>query len=79
MADGADSVTGGADPLAAVASPWPAGLVRYRLRGSPWQSLNFLPDPQGHGSFLPTLLKSADPAEPAVCTDVPDASSFGAL
>ncbi len=50
-----------------------------RLRGSPWQSLNFLPDPHGHGSFLPTLLKSAAPAELADCTDAPDASSLGAL
>jgi hypothetical protein len=41
--------------------------------------LNFLPDPHGQGAFLPTLLKSAAPAEPDFCTDPPDASSLGAL
>jgi hypothetical protein len=40
--------------------------------------LNFLPEPHGHGSFLPTLEKSAL-ADPAFSTARPDASSLGAL
>jgi hypothetical protein len=64
-------------PRAAAVAP--AGRADYRLRGSPWQSLNFFPDPHGHGAFRPTLEKSASPVVPDVCVARPDASSLGAL
>jgi hypothetical protein len=41
--------------------------------------LNFLPEPQGHGAFLPTLAKFALPADPVECSARPEASSLGAV
>jgi hypothetical protein len=61
------------------AGTFPFLWVCYRFRGSPWHCLNFLPEPQGHGAFRPTLAKLSPLAVAVECVARPVASSLGAL